>query len=67
MKILIVLALLAAVVSLGLALYYMNKDRGGSDRMVRALRWRVVISVLLFAFLFVAWGAGLIQPHGIGP
>ena len=33
--------------------------------MVRALTVRIALSVLLFMLLFVAWRAGLIEPHGI--
>ena len=67
MNFLIVAGLIAVVVSLGYALYYMNSDKGTSDRMARALKWRVTFSVVLFVFLFVAWSVGWIQPHGLAP
>ena len=64
-KILVVVIFLGIVAAMGSALYYLVKDRGDSDRLARALTWRVAISVSLFALLFVFWWAGLIQPHGL--
>jgi hypothetical protein len=40
------------------------KDEGQSKRMVNALTMRIALSVLLFVLLFVAWKAGMIEPHG---
>ena len=66
-KILIVAIFLGIVVSMGSALVFLIKDKGQSDRMLKALTVRIVISVALFALLFVLWGLGLISPHGIRP
>ena len=65
-KILIVATLLAIVASLGSGLFHLVRDEGQSRRMVNALTVRIVLSVLLFVLLFVAWRAGLIAPHGVG-
>jgi len=35
--------------------------------MVRALTWRIGLSVALFVLLMLAWYFGLIAPHGIDP
>jgi hypothetical protein len=64
-KILIVLVLAAIIASLGSGLFHLVKDEGQSKRMVNALTVRIVLSVLLFVLLFVAWKGGLIVPHGI--
>ncbi|PZN32771.1 MAG: twin transmembrane helix small protein [Proteobacteria bacterium] len=64
-KLLILLFLLAIVVSLGSGLFHLVNDKGESKRMVRALTWRIALSVALFILLFVAWWQGLIQPHGV--
>ena len=66
-KILVIAIFLGIVVAMGSALYFLVKDRGDSDRLARALTWRVAISVSLFALLFVFWWAGLIQPHALYP
>lgn len=50
----VVLAFLAFIVlSLFSGLYYVWKDRGRSDRAVKALTLRVVLSIVLFALLML--------------
>ena len=66
-KILIVLIFLGILASMGSALVFLIKDRGQSDRTLKALTVRIVISVALFALLFVLWSLGLIAPHGVRP
>jgi len=60
MKIVVILFLIFIVASLGSALYFLIKDRGQSDRMVKALTVRVVLSVVLFALLMLGFYLGLI-------
>lgn len=64
-KILVVLFLASVIFSLGSGLYYMMKDRGQGDRAVRALTWRISISIFLFILLIVGAQLGLIEPHGV--
>ena len=66
-KILIIVIFVGIVASMGSALFFLIKDRGQSNRTLRALTVRIVVSVALFALLFVLWGLGLIAPHGIRP
>ncbi|MBB1118038.1 twin transmembrane helix small protein [Stenotrophomonas sp. W1S232] len=67
LKTLLVIAFLAVIVfNLGAGLYYLLVDRGQSRRTVRALSWRVGVSVALVALLMVGIATGLIQPHGVG-
>jgi hypothetical protein len=63
-KIIIVLIFLGILVALGSALISLVKG-GQSDKTARSLTLRVGISVGLFCLLFVLWGLGFIQPHGI--
>lgn len=65
-KFIIVLFFVAIIWNLGAALYYMMKDRGGSDRTVKALTWRVGLSVALLGLIILGIATGIIQPHGIG-
>jgi len=67
MRLLALIILLAIIISLGSALRYLVSDDGKPDRVVRALTWRIGMSVGLFVLLMVAWYFGLIQPHGIFP
>jgi hypothetical protein len=46
--------------SLASALYFLIKDKGSSTRTVRALTWRVVFSIVLFALLMLGFHFGII-------
>jgi hypothetical protein len=62
----IVLALVALIfVSLASGLYYLIKDRGTSERTVKALTWRVGLSVALFVLLMAGYYLGLIPKTGL--
>ncbi|MCB1802543.1 MAG: twin transmembrane helix small protein [Gammaproteobacteria bacterium] len=66
-KVIIVLAFIGIVASLASGLFYLVNDKGESRRTLRALTWRVGISVGLFAFLMILVGLGVIKPHGVYP
>jgi hypothetical protein len=66
-KALVLLLLAGIILSLFSGLFFLNRDQGGSPRMVRALTVRITLSVILFLVLIYAWFNGLIQPHGLGP
>jgi hypothetical protein len=51
--------------SLGSGLYYLVKDQGKTKRTVRALSVRIILSLLLFVALFIAFAMGWIAPHGL--
>ena len=60
MRIVVILFLVFIVGSLLSALYFLVTDRGGSERMARALTVRVVLSVVLFALLMLGYYFGII-------
>lgn len=64
-KIIIVAFLLIILYSLGSALFFLVHDKGDSDRVVKALSWRIGLSLLLFILLFVAFALGWITPHPV--
>lgn len=66
-KALILLLLVAILVSLFSGLFFLNRDQGNSRRLLNALTVRIVLSVLLFLLLLVAWRMGAIQPHALVP
>ena len=66
-KLIVVAIFIGVLASLGSALLFLVKDRGQSDRTVRALTMRVGISIGLLCLLVLLWALGLIQPHGIQP
>ena len=64
-KIIVIVALLLIVASLGTALYYLYHDRGQGSRMVKALAIRVALSASLIIFLVVSYKLGWIGEHGL--
>ncbi len=66
-KVIIVLFLFAIIGSLFSGLFFLMKDKGTSERTVRALTVRVSLSVLLFILLMIGFATGVLQPHGIYP
>jgi len=66
-KIIVVLFLIAIIGSLFSGLFYLMKDKGASERTVKALTVRVSLSVLLFILLMIGFATGLLQPHGAIP
>ncbi|MFA5982698.1 MAG: twin transmembrane helix small protein [Methylococcaceae bacterium] len=67
-KILVIIAFIIIIGSLGSALLYLitNKAKDPSPKIVKALTFRITLSVILFVFVFIAIALGWIQPHGIG-
>lgn len=62
-KYLIILMLVLIVGSLGKALYHLSaRTPADSRKMVRALTWRISLSVGLFVLLMVAYYEGWITP-----
>lgn len=66
-KIIVVLFLIFIVGSLFSGLFYLVRDKGTSERTVRALTLRIGLSVILFVLLMIGYATGLLQPHGAIP
>jgi len=65
-KVIIVVLLLLILYSLGSALYYLVFERRGNPTdVVKALTWRIGLSLALFILLFIAYAFGWITPHSI--
>jgi succinate dehydrogenase/fumarate reductase cytochrome b subunit len=65
-KLIIILFLIVIVYNLGAGLYYMMTDKGKTDRTVKALTWRIGLSVFLILLIIVGIFTGVIHPHGLG-
>lgn len=67
-KTLIIIAFIAIIVSLGSALFHLvkHKDVANSQKTLKALTFRIGLSVILFIFVVIAIGTGLVQPTGLG-
>jgi len=64
MKIVIVAFLVVILASLGSALFFLMRDKGGSDRTVKALTVRVALSLTLFLLLMLGYYFGFIPKSG---
>jgi cytochrome bd-type quinol oxidase subunit 2 len=64
-RLLVAVAMVGIVISLGSALFHLVTDKGDSKKMVRALTLRIGLSITLFLLLMGAWALGIIQPHSM--
>lgn len=64
-KLVIIAFLVVIVWNLGAGLYYMMVDKGATDRTVRALSWRIGLSLALVLLLVLGIFTGVVRPHGI--
>ncbi|MBI4206815.1 MAG: twin transmembrane helix small protein [Betaproteobacteria bacterium] len=60
MKIIVLLFVAFILASLFSGLYFLLKDRSGSERMAKALTIRVALSIALFALLMLGFHFGII-------
>jgi len=60
MKFIVILFIVLILASLGSALYFLVRDKGRSDRIAKALTWRVIFSITLFALLMLGFHFGII-------
>ncbi|MDB5903082.1 MAG: hypothetical protein JWM26_1960 [Betaproteobacteria bacterium] len=58
MRFIVLIFLAFILISLFSGLYYVWKDRGTSDRAVKALTVRVILSIVLFALLMIGFRLG---------
>ncbi len=65
MRFVVILAFLGIVGSLASALFYLMRDKGGTNRTVNALTVRIGLSIALFLFVLFAHHMGWIQSTGI--
>ena len=63
-KIVILSLLVVVLISLGTALFAMAKG-DKSDKMLKALTWRIGLSVGIFILLLIGQAMGFITPHGL--
>lgn len=68
MRLLVVIIFLGILFALGSAFFSMIRGEGGtSKKTVKALTWRISLSIGLLLFLYVAYQLGWIEPHGLMP
>lgn len=65
-KIIIIVFLLVILYALGSSFYFMVRDKGEGERTLKRLMWRIGLSLLLLAILYIMFLAGWIEPSA-GP
>jgi hypothetical protein len=65
MRIVVIVFLVIILLSLGSALFYLVRDKGKSDRTVKALTVRVALSITLFLLLMLGHYFGIIPKSGL--
>jgi hypothetical protein len=63
MRIIIIIAFIGIIFSLGSALVFLVRDRGATNRTVNALTVRISLSVALFLFILFSYWMGWIEPR----
>jgi hypothetical protein len=63
MNVLIGVAFVGILGALGIALFFLLRDRGTTNRTVNALTARVALSVALLLIIWFSWFMGWIHPH----
>jgi len=71
-KMIIVIAFIAIVISLGFAMFHLVSNKNGdpekykadSNSLFKSLAWRIGLSLTLFLFLMLSYYAGWIKPEG---
>ena len=67
-KYLVIALLVLILISLGKALFHLtSRKQEDGIKMVRALAWRIGLSVALFVLLIVAYYSGWIDPQHVVP
>lgn len=64
-KIAILLILALILISLAAGMFFLIKDKGKSTRTLTSLKFRVSLSVILFALIMLGFFFGWIEPHGL--
>ena len=64
-KILVISVMLIILGMLISGMVFLVRDKGESKRTVKALTWRIGLSVSLFIFLLLAFKLHWITPHGV--
>jgi hypothetical protein len=64
-KAIIIVVMLIILIALGSSLVFLVRDEGKTNRTVKALTWRIGLSLVLFLFLFLAFSMGWIKPHAV--
>ena len=64
-KIIVIITMVIILGTLASSLFFLVRDKGKSTRSVKALTWRIILSLSLFLFLLLAFKLNLLVPHSV--
>lgn len=64
-KVIILTVMVCIVLALVSGLVFLVRDEGKTKRSVKALSWRIGLSLALFLFLLLAYHLNWITPHAL--
>ena len=64
MRIVVLVLVFLMLASLFSGLFFLYKDKSGSDRMVKALTVRIGIAILIFVILMASYYFGMVPKEG---
>lgn len=64
-KVIIITIMMCIVIALFSSLVFLVSDKGKSKRLVKALSWRIGLSLGLFIFLLLSYYLKWITPHAL--
>jgi hypothetical protein len=65
-KTIVLIALALIIYCLGSGLFHLVREEDHGKKVVKALTWRISLSIALFLFLMLAFYMGWITPHHVG-
>jgi hypothetical protein len=65
MRIVVLVLVIAMLASLFSGLFFLYKDKSGSDRMVKALTLRIILAIAIFVILMGSYYFGLVPSQGL--
>ena len=65
MRIVVLILVIAMVASLFSGLFFLSRDKSGSDRMVKALTLRIILAIAIFVILMGSYYFGLVPSQGL--
>lgn len=64
-RIIVGIVFLVILYCLASGLYYLVREGTSSVNLVKALTWRIILSVCLFAFILLAYFLGWLHPNPV--
>ena len=64
-KIIVIIIMIIILFSLGSSMFFLLRDSGKTNNVVKALTWRIGLSLTLFIIILLAFSFGWLKPHMI--